>query len=762
MLNRLSADRRLSRGLAAGPASGSALATAFLAIVLAGSAVSIPGTQAFAAMTPAVMPADDKAMAAAKDEVEEFNHYVRIARYDLADAFGKALLARLPQPYGKAEGEAAITLEQFVTLIDDAGQVARFEDAIARGGRIPNLEQTAAALTGAYNAGKLNLARNADQISRNIELLTGTQRQRLAARERLITAGEWAVPQLLTALRRGDNPSLRAETRQLMVDMGRQASRPLSVALPALDDAGAEAVISVLADIQLPGHVPALYQVAMKSNNPTTKSAAMAAVLKLAGGFDPNASVAGLYRQLGEMYFNNAESLTPFPQDSQQPVWSYDGQQGLVAQAVRTEVFHETMAMQTAAKALEMDPKDQEALALWIAANFRREAQTPAGYENPVLAGKPDSQSFAAAAGSSVLQRVLARGLDSKDAQLSLRAINGLKATAGPNIVSGAGGRNALIEALRYPARNVQTQAAMVLASAAGGQTFDGSDRVVPTLAAAVRDAGVKTAVIISSEADRTASLTEALKSAGYTVLAPALGLSDAEQSASAVTAVDLVVTSLPVASTTELVTSLRGHSKFSASPIIAMSDSAGLQDLGRAFDRDGMVRLVRSGLASDQLIEAAKQHTQMALGSTLSAEEADELRGGALMALRDLGLSASPAMPITDAAEPLSAALGTSKGITKQMIAGVLARIGDKRAQSALIESVLTADAAELATLANAAGENAKRFGPLAESGQIQRLVDLAKTQTTGPAGSALSVLLGALNADTSRVLPLILGEKK
>ena len=60
-------------------------------------------------------------------------------------------------------------------------------------------------------------------IPRNIELLTGGLRARTLARERLVSAGEYAMSQLLEAFLAGGDPALQAQVQRVMVDLGRQA-----------------------------------------------------------------------------------------------------------------------------------------------------------------------------------------------------------------------------------------------------------------------------------------------------------------------------------------------------------------------------------------------------------------------------------------------------------------------------------------------------------------------------------------------------------
>lgn len=717
-----------------------------LACVFAGSTFSIANA------------ADEKTLKEADSQLRDYVHYVKIARYDLAASFGQSVIDKLAKPMGKAEGEAAISLAEFTKLVENSGELARFEDAVARGGRISEIESVSAALTSAYEQGKLESARNPDQIAKAIEMLTGTQRQRLVSRERLAYAGEYAMPQLLAALQRRDNPALQAEVRQLMVDMGRQSARPLQTALIGLDSGSQEVVAGILSEIPYSSSLPYLYEVAMNSSSDSAKSAAMRAISKLGGGAD-DATLGNKFRTLAEQYYAGNESLTPFPKDSHQLVWKYDSQTGLSSTPVITPVFHETMAMQCAERALAADATSKESLAVWLASNFSRELSSPKDYVNPAYKDKPDAMFYAAAAGTDALQSVLGRALDSKNSALARKTIAALAKTAGPSSVASKG-RNPLTEALRFPNRRVQTDAALVLASAAGANTFDGAERVVPVLASAVREAGKKYALVVAADNEKAKMITDTLTGMGYTVLPPALGMADADAAVAQVAGVDLAVTSLPIASTGEFIASARGHAKLAATPVLAYTDSDGLADLSPKWDRDVMVRLIRTGVDKDQTAEAIKQLVNGSTGDSMTPEEAADYQNASLDALSTIGLGASPAYSIVDATGSLVSALGDNKGAVRAKIANVLGRVNDKKAQSALVESAFSAEGDDMLSLVNAATENAKRFGNLLDERQVRQLVDLAGKNISGASGTALSALLGALNVQSDRVIPLILSK--
>lgn len=730
------------------PSSGNRLARVVACLLLAGSTFS------------SAIATDAKVLAEAKDQLKDYVHYVRIARYDLAKSYGQSLLDKMGAPFGKVEGDAAIDGAEFAKLVDESGEMNRFEDSASRGMRIADLESISAQLLRAYDLGKKTSARSATSIDSSITLLTGGQRQRLVARERLAEAGEFAMPQLLAALSNQTNPSQRAEVRQLMVDMGRQAARPLQTAIAKLDPSAQEAAAGVLGDIPMTSSIPYLYEVLLASNNDGVRRACTTAINKLTGGgFEGNPDLAAKFRTVADQYAAGADSLIPFPKEETQTVWSFDPAAGLTGTPVNTKVFGETMAMLTAERALKANPADREALASWIAADFSREIKTPAGYEHPLFKDRPSAMYYASAAGSDVLSSVLNRALATGNVQLARKAISALASTTGPAQMSKQGATPALVSALRFPNRRVQTDAALALATTSGGASFDSAERVVPILASAVRDAGVKTAVVVSSDAERANAIGQTLRSAGFTVLPAAGGLAEAEAAASSTAGVDLFVTALGPAASSETIKGLRAGGRFAGTPVLAFTDAEGMMDLGRQFDRDVFVRIARSGIDSAATTEAVKQLIEGSSGPMLTADEVTAYQAKALAALRDVAISGSPSMSIADAAAPLVAALEASKN-GKAEIAGVLGLINDPRAQRALVETALKSEGDTMTALINAAATSAKRFGNLLTESQVRSLSEIA-AKPTAPGATAVSGLLGALNVSGDRIVPMILGTK-
>ena len=725
------------------------LRSAALIAVLAGSAASTT----VAAQQPAKGAKDSEL-------VLDFVHYVRIDRADLAKSYGEALLAKLPAPFGTAKGEAAMKLADFVALVDQTGEVQRFEEAAARAQRVGELEAVAARLLKAYETGKLEHARNPDEITRNIAMLTGEQRARLIARERLAYAGEYATPQLLGALTNRSNLALAAEARQLLSDMGKQAVMPLSVALAKLDGAAQEQVISVLANIPYNTSVPFILDAANTSASANVKTAADKAVKAITGGLEPSTTAARQFAALGESYYGEPASLTSFPGEAFQLVWNYDPASGLVATPVDTRVYHEVMAMRLAERALKADPAGGDALALWLAANLKREIETPAGYENPAL-GKDHrgAMYFAVAAGAKPMQRVLARALDDRNTPLARKAIAALASSAGSATLVDTSSRNALIEALRYPSRRVQTEAALALAAASPTTTFDGSDRVVPVLGSAIRDAGAKFAAVIAGDVETQQSLANVARGLGYTVLPAGNSLETVEAGLGEAPGVDLVLVDLPAKSTDAAITAIRGNPRFAATPVLALLSQADLLDVGTKFDRDTTVRLLRSGTQPAQQAEAAKQLVAAAVGGDVSAGEGASYQDRALSTLRDLAMTANPVYNVADASGPLVAALGSAKGALRVRLAEVLSHVGDKRVQVALADAALAASGDDQITLLGYVASSARRSGNLLDARQIHTLLAQA-SQGEDAHATAVAALIGALGLSNESLVPLITGK--
>src|SRR5690606_13838113 len=134
---------------------------------------------------------------------------------------------------------------------------------------------------------------------------------------------------------------------------------------------------------------------------------------------------------LARAYYDNTPSLAADATLDTANVWYY--RDGLLEPVeAPTVIFNEIMAMRASEEALRLDPDLKPALALWIAANFKREAELPADavdYTRPP--DYPSALYFAQSAGAEYCQLALGRAIDDGDAAVALGCIEALHATAG-------------------------------------------------------------------------------------------------------------------------------------------------------------------------------------------------------------------------------------------------------------------------------------------------------------------------------------------
>lgn len=717
------------------------------------TAASIVAASLFGGSVATAQPGATAAKAEADKNAEllrDFIHFTRINRADVAAGVGRKLLEKnLPGP-------------EFVDLVEKSGELTRFEETVGRAMRAPELEATAGALLKLYERGKLERVRNPKEIEANIALLDKGQRQGLYARERLVAAGEYATPQLLAALLQRANPALKAQAQSILVNLGQHAVIPLSTALPQLDPAGAELVADVLGHIGHRTARPFLMDVLMASKSTGVKQACERALNRIGNenlGLDP----AELYNQLGESYYAEKPELTSFPGEEHQLLWAFNPTSGLSMVAIRTPVYHEAMAMRMAERSLQLrGPGNDPAVALWLASNFSREIQTPAEYDNPAYPKtKRNAMWFAVSAGSNPCQAVLARALDTKNTPLARCAIAAIEQTAGDKAMRNDGlgeqSRRPLVEALRYPNRRVQYEAALALGRSQPLSGFSGSERVVPLMASAIRDSSARYAVVLAGDRELAAGYRRTLERAGYTVLPVGAQLTEVASVIAEVPGVDLILTDLLRDPTDQLIAEARAHPKLGATPILALMQSPDNIDMARKYDRDPMVAVRPRGLNEAQVTEAAAQVVESASGGPIKPEEAREYASRALHVLRDLAVSGNTTLDVSEAALPLIAALGETSGPARLDVAEVLSRINQRRVQVAMMDAALNASGEERIVLLGKVADSAKRFGNQLEQRQVQRAIELASTAPDKEAIAA-AALIGSLNLTNTNLVPMIL----
>lgn len=716
------------------------------------SLAGLPATLPFAGLSVAhAQEAKPAEQPTPTDLLKDFIYYTRIDNYEVAGGYLRQLKDLNLKPV------------ELVQLVESSDQKDRFEQTVPRAMRKVELEELAGWLFKTYEQGKLERARDPEQIKANIALLSGTIRGRLLAGERLKMAGEYAMPQLLAAYLDRNNPALSSQVRQVIVSLGSHAVIPLVTALPGLSAEQQELVVNVVADVPYATSVPFLADLAASTQVDAVKTACQRAIERL-GGMQGNADVAGLYQSLAESYYQERKELTSFAGEDFQLLWSFDPGTGLLMKAIRTQVYHEAMAMRLAARSLELRPDNPDALALWVSSNFSREIDTPQGYDNPTYAkGRRNAMYYAVASGADVGQRVLGRALSTNDTPLARRAIAAIEQTAGgTSLWADSSGQRPLLAALTYPNRRVQFDAALALAAAQPNTAFEGSERVVPILAGAIHESANMVAGVIAPDNETYQAVRGMLERMKFSVLPYGKTLDDLAPAFADASSVDLIVAAnVSGASVPTLIDQVRGTSRVSAAPIMILTNAEGYQSLRRRYETDRTVSIRQSALAEGTVAKAIGELIDAASGGALTIDESTSYANRSLAALRDLAVSGNSVLNVSESTTALIAALGERKGAMRLDIAEILARIGQDRSQIALMDAAMASSGGERVELMRKVTASARRFGSMLQPRHVDQIVELV-AKGPDPEANAAAALLGALGMKDNRVVPLILEHGK
>jgi hypothetical protein len=684
--------------------------------------------------------------------LEDFIHFTKVRNYEATANAAQELLDR-------NLGNAAI-----VKLVEkDAATRRQFDEAVQVAIQNPVARPAAAGLQTAFEKGQLERARNADQITQNIKDLTGPARAQMLARARLIEAGEYAMPQLLDAYLDRSQAAVHPRLQQVFREMGRQAIVPLVTAMMKVGPNEQERIADLLGLMQYRTSIPFLADLASNSSVDAVKAAATRAINNLGGAMG---TTADLYRSLAESYYDEKSELTSFPGEDHQLLWTYDPSGGLTMTAIRTPVFHEAMSMALLERGLALEamagPPNPDTLALWISSNFSREIDSPKDYTNPAYAaGRRPAMYFAVASGADVSQRVLARALDDRDTPLARHALAAVEETAGGHNLWNSGGRMPLLEALTYPSRRVQYEAALALAKAQPQNAFAGSDRVVPVLASSIRGATSQFAVVLTPDAETYQGMRRTLTNLGYTVLPQGRTLSELAQPIAEAPAIDLIVTmGLNGERVPAVISEVRAGNKTAATPVLALTSAESYSTLRHRYVSEASIAVRQVGIPEDALTRTIQDLLTASTGGPVTEQEARDYANRALAALRDLAVSNNTVLSIADAAIPLIGTLNDASFGSRMQVAEILSYIPQERAQRAIMEAAMTATGADRVSFLGMVADSAKRHGNLLEVRAVAWAVDLAAKGNDEEA-TAAAALMGALNLPNAELVGLIAQKK-
>jgi hypothetical protein len=404
----------------------------------------------------------------------DFLHYTKIGRLDLAKGYAQAVLESDPDPLemlslSKENPQGYAVLLRVIDTAPDA-----------------ELVELSGKILGVIEQGRFIRRSDPKIITEEIRRLSGTARGRLAAVKRLKNAGEYAIIYMLDAMMDNSRKEELPNIIWALPQIGRDAIRPLVTALQTENLALKAEIIRALGRIGYPQALAYLKYTTENEDSTELRKLAERSIRQT----DPAAlkiSAAELFYQLAEKYYYHAQSLAAAEDADFANIWFWDSEtRRLVREKVDKNYFNELMAMRACEWALKADAGFGRAIGLWLAAYCKAES---AGLEMPNYFGLGHAEAlvYATTAGPEYLHQALARAIKDKNAYIALYAVEALATTAGEkSLLYRIGPAQPLVQALTFDNRAVRYSAAIAIAAAGPKEKFPESKLVVKNLTEAL------------------------------------------------------------------------------------------------------------------------------------------------------------------------------------------------------------------------------------------------------------------------------------
>jgi hypothetical protein len=719
-----------------------------LVLVLALSLTAIAQTAASSG-SPAVKPAASKptsepAMDIADKTLSElwgdFLHYIDVARPDVAESYGQAILNRNPKP------------EDLYRLSLRAANTA---DILTRGSANERLKPIIEQLQKRIESSVEGNPTDVNQIAASIEALsTGGLKAYENASDRLIENGEYALPLLIAKIVNPQTNNLaKSRIVALLPKLGKNAVNGLSAALDSNNQGLIEFVANALREIPYGQSAPFLKAVLKREGLAESTRAAVEKALAAVAKDDAKKSLAELSYKWADNFYNQIESLKPDMRYPNANVWYWQEGLGLTFKSVPRDIFCDVYAMRLSRLALDADAKFYPAMSLWLSAYLKREAQMPAGAKDTTLPeGMLSARFFALASAPEILQDVLARGMKNNQSAVALGAMEALVRTQGAKslVAPVAGGAQPLVSALGYSDRNVRFLAAISLASALPDKQFDGSDNVLYVLNEALRLGGKKTALLAITDEKLRNETKDAVRAAGYEVIdqadtAKALALVKGS------TAIDVVIAVPALAS--EMLPAMRKDPLLTYMPVIVAGEDAALSDMVKSDSRIVM-------LDNQKIADALAVVSKIAASAPLSAEQMNNWTIRAAGAAGLLALTNNSVYDLTRIRPALIDALSSGNVEVQLAVAKALSAMPASEAQQAIAAYAIRTDLDEKVRI-EALGivtASVRKFGNQLAEAQVNSIYDLVSGNASPDIREAAAQAWGCLNLSSEKGRSLIL----
>jgi tetratricopeptide (TPR) repeat protein len=680
------------------------------------------------------------------NEADDGWYFSTLGRFDVAAANFRALLDNKPDP---------VALLEFIDLVPQRRDVLlRLTDNPVVGDAVQEVLQ-------ALDRGEEQIKADPVRIKHRIEQLAGPPRAYQNSVTLLAQSGEWAVPFIVEYLREPDKSALTQPILRALPQIGHAAVNPLVYAIRVENPVVQTYLVRALGQIGYAQALPYLLQLRDDPNTaPDVAAAVQEALAQLAGrgaAIDPNLTAASAFYALANEYYADASSLAADPRLDTANVWFWRA--GLVQNMpVPTQVFNEVMCMRCCVEALRLNPNLEDALALWLAADFRRVAQLGDGTDTTVPEDFPAPLYFAQSAGTRVCLKALSRALDDKHPAVALGVIEALRNIAGPaSTTAGADGRLPLAEALLFPDQIVRIKAALTLGAARPVEPFQNYQNLMPVFAEALLlHNGVRRAAVIDPDEESANAFAGMLRAQGYEVVVDGEFNRGLEKVREQTPTLDVIFLASNVQnpSLNQALAHLRNEFRFSSTPVVLIAkrgDADMVRDLVRA---DYRLAEVRPGAAADA-VRSAIERVSHAVGLTpITAEAGAAIALDAAGVLEKLAVTGNPLFDPSQVEQALISALGNKDTALKMAAARVLAHVCSTPAQEALAKIALDSATEQefRIQMFDVLAQAAKQCGNHLGQPSVNQIVKLAETEPNMPIRTAASQALGALNVPAGK----------
>lgn len=687
-------------------------------------------------------------------KVEDFWHYARVGRFDLANSNANDILSG-----GFKPEDVLVAFEQVAANHKDG-----LYERVLGWQRVDPLKDSAVKLLTTLNEGARLRRENPQYIIRQIERLSVNERAFELAMSRLRDAGEIAAAIMVEFLQDPAKRQHHFAIRRALVEMGRSALNPLVAATEMKDVQTLEAVINVLRDIGYDAALPYLSKVAQNKQLPVPVQQVATQALIGMGVKDPGAlNTAQLFYELGEKFYYENASIVADSRIGTGWIWYWVEGKGLQRTGVPASIFNELMAMRSAEYTLSLDPNRADAVSLWLAANYKREVELPEGTTDATRKqGQPDAHYYGVAAGTRYLNPVLARTQRDRNAAVALKAIRSLGEIVGSSSLFAVKDSEPVLSAMNFPDRLVRFEAAFAVAAALPQETFGGQERVVPIIAEALAQTGKPGVVVLGKDKQGVNTVVEMVQGS-YNV---ASGVTADEALAAGVSlpAVDAIVIGPDVerAMADQILLKARQSPRYErvAKLILGAGEASPFAALAHV---DPTVNITKAAAGEQVLADLARARERSGV-LTLDEQVATAYALRAAGVLRQLALFRGNVLELAPARPTLVATLDDSRTDLVKAAGAVLALLDDPPAQQALVTKALdekTPDELQIALFKDAA-QNAKLYGNRLDGDLTARLTAAAESVEGLDVRSAAAEAHGAMNLPAEQVKTLILNQSR